>query len=118
MYFEVKGDFMEEANKILIETTLYKRIKLIVESQYELEGVINPNKKDSTKIIFKDRDKAISMVKEAILEFAEENNLEISDVTNYLMEIIDLEMKVKPLFENEFKEMKDMALVKDDDGER
>ncbi len=106
---------MKKANKEVIETNFYKKIKLIIESQYNVEGVINPSRKSSTKIIFKDRNKLISMVKDAILEYAQEKNLDVREVTECLMENIDLEMKITPLFEEEYKEVKDIVSIKDDD---
>ena len=76
---------MKDLYKEIIEDVLYERVKLIIESQYDIEGVINPNKKDSTKIIFKDRKKAITMVKEVILEFTKEHDLDVHEITEILM---------------------------------
>ena len=109
---------MKDLYKEIIEDVLYERVKLIIESQYDIEGVINPNKKDSTKIIFKDRKKAITMVKEVILEFTKEHDLDVHEITEILMKKIEEEMQLKPMFKEEFEEVKEIVLIEDDSEER
>lgn len=55
------------------------------------------------------------MVKELILEFAKENDLDIHEITEYLMEKIKEEMQRRPEFGEEFEATQKII---DDIGER
>jgi len=66
----------ENEYMLKIELELYTQVMLLIESQYNLEGVIDVNKKDSTRIIFKDKQKYIKKVADLISEFSEQNNLD------------------------------------------
>ena len=50
---------LSDENKLQIEWDLYTEVMLLIESQYDLEGIIDIEKKDSTKIIFKDKKESI-----------------------------------------------------------
>ncbi len=42
-------------HKIQIEKQLYKEVMLLIESEYNIEGVININKKNSNQIVYKNK---------------------------------------------------------------
>lgn len=100
--------------KIQIETELYTYILLLIESQYNIEGVIDNNKTDSTKIIFKDKKAATKSVAQAIIRFAERNNVDSDAVKNYLLRIIENNLELN----NEYKEAKEIILADKDEEER
>lgn len=83
---------LDNKNKILIEK-LYFEIKAYLESEYDVEGVIDSSKRGSTRIIFKNREKAITMIKEAILNYASKNNVEIDLVKGYLLGMIERDIE-------------------------
>ena len=71
----------------IIEWELYRKVKLIVEAQYNMEGNINLENKDSTKLIFKNKHEAIEKVAKEIEEFSKEHNVDIEYVKEYLLNI-------------------------------
>ena len=98
----------ERKIQILIDQ-LYHEVKLIIESQYNIEGIINPQKKDSTKIIFKDKRKAIQYVAKHIKDFASENNIETSFVKKEILLRIDNDKELNPIFESEYNAVEEMV---------
>lgn len=104
--------------KFLIYNRLYKEIQLIIENQYNLEGVIDEYNKKSTKIIFKDRDRAIKDVIMLIKRFSKEENLDINDVKEELLSFIEEKMLDEKVHINELKEVKDIILVGEENEER
>lgn len=110
---------MEELSKeykLKIETELYQYVMLLIENEYNMEHIIDVNKKDSTKIIFKDKRLAIKKVAEAIQRFSKENNLDPNKVKDYLLYII--ECRVDMDFIEEVEEVKEIILTDRSDEER
>lgn len=105
---------MKDSDKILIELELYPIVKLLIESQYETEGIINSEIKESNRIIFKDREKAISMVREAIVNFSIEQKVDMLEVTYVLMSILEEKMKLNSDCKEEFRQTKNIVLMIDD----
>lgn len=108
---------ISEDCKLQIENELYTEVMLLIEIQYNIEGAININKKDSEKIIFKDKKTAIQMVSEAIERFSEENALDKNAVKNYLIGIIEQREESKPIFKEGYEEAKGI-ISKEDEDER
>jgi len=109
---------MEELSsnyKIKIEE-LYTKVMLLIESEYDIEGVINTNNKRSSKITFRDRKRAIQNVSEAIKEFARENNLNESIVQEYLLHIID--RRTNGIFKENYEKAKEIIIADEDIEER
>lgn len=103
----------EAKNKI--ESFLYPKVLEILESQYNSEGIIDINKKNSTKIIYKDKKSAMKDILKEIKEFALENNLNINDIKDYLLQIIQENMRINSMFQLEYKKMQEVILTKEDD---
>ena len=108
---------MIDKDKFKIENELYTEVMLLIESQYDLEGTIDVNKKDSTKIIFRDKKDAIRAVAEAIERFSKENGLNTNLVKDYLIHIIENKIKLKGIFIEEYEEAKGIILT-DNEEER
>lgn len=106
-----------EIHKIKIEQELYKEVMLLIESEYNSEGVINPNKKSSTRIIYKDKKLAIKKVADAIKRFSEANNLNIDIVKDYLLKTIENEKRTNNLFEEEYNQAEEIVQTQTDDRE-
>ena len=102
---------MIDKDMLKIENDLYTEVMLLIESQYNLEGIINPNRKDSTKIVFKDKKDAIRAVAEAIERFSEENGLNPNLVKEYLIHIIESKIKLKGNFIEEYEEVREIILT-------
>ena len=109
---------LSDKHKLQIENELYTEVMLTIESLYDLECNIDKDKRDSTKIIFRDKKAAIQRVAEAILRFAQENNLDKDDVKNYLLSIIEKRMELKPIFKEEYEEAKGIISTDDEKEER
>lgn len=104
--------------KLQIEKDLYTEVMIYIESQYNIEGVIDISKKHSNKIIFEDRKAAIQMVAKAIEEFSKENELDKNQVKDYLLSVIEEKIKLKDIFEEEFKEAKQIISTDYKEDER
>ena len=107
---------LDNETKSLIEY-LYFEIKACAEGEYDEEWSVDITKKHSNKLIFKDRSKAITMIKEAIERFSRENNLDKNLVKNYLLEIIEEDINSENKFKEEYIEVKKMVSL-DDEEER
>jgi len=105
----------ENEYMLKIELELYTQVMLLIESQYNLEGVIDVNKKDSTRIIFKDKQKYIKKVADLISEFSEQNNLDKDIVKDYLLKIISNKMELNNDFKEEYKEAEDIIIADDEE---
>ena len=102
---------LNQSTKMRIESFLYSKVKLILESQYNIEGVVDINKKNSTKLIFKDKKHAVKLVSEAIKDFALEHNLSINDVKDFLLEIIEKDMKLNNMYKLEYEAIEETILM-------
>jgi len=109
---------LSDKHKLQIENELYTEVMLLIESQYNLEGIIDINKKDSTKIIFKDKKAAIQKVAKAIRRFSEENSLDVNAVKSQLLDIIENKINLKNIFEEEYKEAQGIIKTDIDEEER
>lgn len=96
-----------------IENELYQRVMLSLECEYNVEGVINSDNKESKKIIFKDKKAAIKNVANAIREFSENNNLNVNEVKDYLLSFIEERIKTNKDFKEEYQEAKEIILTDD-----
>ena len=100
--------------KILIEE-LYFEVKTYAEGEYNEESSVDITKKDSNKIIFKDRKKAITMIKEVIEDFSKEHNIDKNLVKNYLLELIEKDLNSEKKFKEEYREVKEMVSSDEDE---
>jgi len=105
---------LSDSLKIQIELELYTHVLLLIESQYNIEGMIDNSKRDSTKIIFKDKKAATKSVAQAIISFAESNNVDPDAVKNYLLRIIENNLELN----NEYRVAKTIILADIDEEER
>jgi len=94
---------------------LYFEVKAYAEGEYNEEGRLDISKKDSTKLIFKDRNKAITMIKEAIVRFSDRHSLDRNVVKNYLLEIIEEDINSNKKFKEEYIEVKKMISLDDEE---
>lgn len=94
--------------KILIEGTLYLNIKLLLESQYHLECMIDNNGRKSNRLVLKDRQYAIKLISEAIEKFTAEKNLDKEAVQNFLLQLIQNDLQNNKLFENEYRLLEEL----------
>lgn len=92
-----------ETVKAIVNEELYTKIKLIVESEYNHESVVR-NTGDK-EIVFKDRAKAIELVKQHILDFCAEKGLDKASVLASIYILLDEEAKRNPMFLVEFQEV-------------
>ena len=106
-------DETPEDYKLKIEKELYTQIMLLIENQYNLEGIIDITKKNSTKIVFKDKKEAIRSVAEEINRFANENNLDIKWVKNHLLKTIRNKIELNNDFKDEYQEAQNIIISKD-----
>lgn len=97
---------LENRDTTQIDGDLYKEVMGAIESEYNLESIIDINKKSSTKIVFKDRKTAIRKVAEAIKRFSERNNLDIDVVKEHLLNTIEEKMQIDEKFKEEYTEAK------------
>lgn len=88
---------------------LYSEVKAYAENEYNEEGILDITRRGSRKIIFKDRNKAIKMIKEAIEDFSEEHNIDKNLVKNYLLELIEEDLNSDKKFKEEYIEVKKMV---------
>ena len=106
---------LDDRTKALIES-LYFKINAYSEGQYNMEGALDISKKDSDKIIFKDRKKAVTMIKAEIEEFSKEYSLDKNAVKDYLLKIIEEDINSdKP---NKTQHIEVKKIVSIDDEER
>jgi len=96
---------VDEKIKELIEE-LYFEIKAYAEGEYYIEGNVNINKKYSDKIVFRDRKKAITIIKDTIEKFSEKYSVDKNLVKNCLLEIIEQELNSEKKFKGQEIEMK------------
>jgi len=106
---------MLDKDKFKIENELYTKVMLLIESQYNLEGTIDTNKKDSSKIIFRDKKDAIRAVADAIERFSEDNGLNKNLVKEYLIHIIENKIRLKNIFVEEYEEAKGIILTDEEE---
>ena len=104
---------LTQKDRVEIENELYEKVMLLIESQYNLEGIINKDKKDSTKIIFKDKKIAIRRVSEEIEQFAKDNGLYVNEVKNYLIAIIENKISFKNMYEEEYQIAKSIISIEE-----
>lgn len=103
------------AINVMIEQ-LYFEVKAYAESEYNVEGSLDIKKKDSSKILFKDRKKAISMISDLIEGFSKKHGLDKNMVKNYLLKLIEKDLNLDTKFREEYKAVKEM--VSSDEEER
>ena len=92
-----------------IQNDLYHRVKLIIENKNNIEENINPEKRGSTKIIFKDRDEAIYQVAKMIEQYAKKYQLQVEDVKTILLDVIQNDISKKDMFQQAYYEVKDIV---------
>lgn len=101
---------LSKEHKMFIEEYLYGNVRLILESQYNIEGNIDISKKSSSKMIFKDKKKAIIEISREIERFADKNNVDKEIVKNYLLSIIENRIDLNNIHKAELKEVKRIVL--------
>lgn len=106
-----------DKHKIQIENELYKKVMILIESVYNVEGVINTDNKESTKLVNNKR-KIIKMISEEIERFAQENDLDKILIKDYLISIIENKIELDNGLQEEYEEAKVIILTDDENEER
>ena len=109
---------MKQADKTDIERILFKHVTLLIESQYNLECIIDKSKKNSRKIIFKDKKTAIEEVAKAIEEFSKERNLDKEEVKDYLLDVFENRIKLGDIYKEILEQEKEIILIQIEDEGR
>ena len=92
---------------------LYFEVKVYAENEYNEEGILDITKKGSKKNIFKNRNKAIKMIKEAIENFSKEYDLDKNLVKNHLLKLIEEDLNSDEQFKEEYIEVKKIVSLND-----
>ena len=109
---------LNKQNIVEIEKYLFSAVRLLLEGQYNIEGVINPDNKDSTKIILKNKKEAIKIISKEIRKFSLERNIPVNDVKDYLIQIIEEKLKLANECQQEYETLKEAVITENNEDTR
>lgn len=102
------------AINVMIEQ-LYFEVKAYTESEYNIESNLDGKKKESNKIIFKDRKKAITIISKLIEDFSAKYNVDKNFVKNYLLKLIEKDLNLENNFKEEYIEVKKIVCADEEE---
>jgi len=111
-------DKLLDKHKVQIENELYKKVMILIESVYNVEGAIDTDNNESTKLIFDNKHKVIKMISKEIERFAQENNLDRILIKDYLISVIEKKIELNNGFQEKYEEAKDIILTDNENDER
>jgi len=98
-----------------IEEELYFAVKAAAEAEYNTENNLDINKKHSTKLIFKDRKKAATMISRLIEDFSKEYNVDKEIVKNYLLKLIEKDLNSDNIFKEQYISVQEMVSLDEEE---
>lgn len=93
--------------KGIVNEELFQTILLIVESEYNHKSVVRGT--SSKEIVFKNRQNAIELVKQQIIDFSREKNLDQASVIAATTILLKENRRNNPLFADEYVEVESVV---------